>query len=58
MQMYTATALLNVSEQERRQALVDFALPKNIEKLRTDLEKYRIVYDVWFPESTLLSPVQ
>ena len=45
--------LLNVSEQERRQALVDFALPKNIEKLRTDLEKYRIVYDVWFPESTL-----
>ena len=46
-------SLLNVSEQERRQALVDFALPKNIEKLRTDLEKYRIVYDVWFPESTL-----
>lgn len=45
--------LLNVSEQERRQALVDFALPKNIDKLRTDLEKYRIVYDVWFPESTL-----
>lgn len=33
--------------------LVDFALPKNIEKLRTDLEKYRITYDVWFPESTL-----
>ena len=46
-------SLLNVSEQERRQALVDFALPKNIEKLRTDLEKLRIVYDVWFPESTL-----
>ena len=45
--------LLNCSEQERRQALVDFALPKNIEKLRTDLEKYRITYDVWFPESTL-----
>ena len=46
-------SLLNCSEQERRQALVDFALPKNIEKLRTDLEKYRITYDVWFPESTL-----
>lgn len=45
--------LLNLSEAERRQALVDFALPKNIEKLRTDLEKYRITYDVWFPESTL-----
>lgn len=45
--------LLNLSEAKRRQALVDFALPKNIEKLRTDLEKYRITYDVWFPESTL-----
>lgn len=45
--------LLNLSSEERRQALVDFALPKNIEKLRTDLSKYRIEYDVWFPESTL-----
>ena len=45
--------LLNISSEERRQALVDFALPKNIEKLRTDLSKYRIEYDVWFPESTL-----
>lgn len=45
--------LLNVSTEERRQALVDFALPKNIEKLRADLSKYRIEYDVWFPESTL-----
>ena len=46
-------SLLNVSAEERRQALVDFALPKNIAKLRADLEKYRIVYDVWFPESSL-----
>ncbi len=38
---------------ERRKALVDFALPKNIEKMKTDLEKYRIHYDVWFRESTL-----
>lgn len=45
--------LLNLSSEERRRALVDFALPKNIEKLRTDLSKYRIEYDVWFPESTL-----
>ncbi len=41
------------SEQERRKALVDFALPKNIEGLHTDLEKYRITYDTWFNESTL-----
>ena len=46
-------ALLNVSEEERRKALVEFALPMNVAKLKSDLEKYRIVYDVWFPESTL-----
>ncbi len=40
---------------ERRKALVEYALPLNIEKMRADLEKYRITYDVWFPESTLHS---
>ncbi len=38
---------------ERRRALVDFALPKNIEGLRQDLEKYRITYNTWFRESSL-----
>ena len=33
--------------------MVAYALPKNIEGLKTDLEKYRITYDVWFRESTL-----
>ncbi len=37
----------------RRQALVDYALPLNIEALRTTLERYRIRYDVWFKESSL-----
>lgn len=37
----------------RRKALVDFALPKNIEGLERDLLKYRIKYDRWFRESTL-----
>ncbi len=41
------------SEEERRAALVAFALPKNIKGLETDLMKYRIVYDNWFRESTL-----
>lgn len=41
------------SEEERRAALVEFALPKNIEGLRTDLAKYRITYDTWFKESSL-----
>ena len=39
--------------EERRKALVDFALPKNIEGLESDLKKYRIVYDNWFKESSL-----
>lgn len=44
---------VNSSDDERKKALVDYALPKNIEKLKTDLQKYRINYDVWFRESTL-----
>ena len=39
--------------EERRQALCDFALPKNIKGLETDLLKYRITYDWWFRESEL-----
>lgn len=46
-------SLLEVSPEERRKALVGYALPKNVAKLKEDLEKYRIVYDVWFPESSL-----
>ncbi len=38
---------------QRRNALVDYALPKNIEGLERDLKKYRITYDKWFRESTL-----
>lgn len=39
--------------QERRNALVAYALPKNIAGLEADLGKYRIKYDKWFRESTL-----
>ncbi len=45
--------LLNVSSQERKQSLVDFALPKNIAKMQSDMAKYRINYDKWFFESQL-----
>ncbi len=44
---------VKADEAERRAALVEFALPKNIAALKTDLEKYRIYYDVWFHESEL-----
>lgn len=38
---------------DRRKALVDFALPKNIAGLEADLLQYRIKYDKWFKESSL-----
>lgn len=42
---------LEKSEEERRKALVDFALPKNIDNMKATLSKYRIEYDKWFNES-------
>ncbi len=39
--------------EERKSALVEFALPQNIAGLESDLKKYRIIYDKWFKESTL-----
>ncbi len=44
---------MSVSEEERRRALVGYALPLNIEGLERDLLKYKIKYDTWFKESTL-----
>lgn len=44
---------LNVSSDERKQALCDYALPINIANLKKDLQKYRIEYDNWFLESSL-----
>ncbi len=44
---------INKSEDERRKALVDFALPKNIDNMKANMAKYRIEYDTWFKESQL-----
>lgn len=44
---------VNTQSSERRKALVDYALPKNIAGLEKDLGRYRITYDKWFRESTL-----
>lgn len=41
------------TEENRRAALVAYALPINIQGLKDDLAKYRINYDTWFRESTL-----
>jgi len=45
--------LLNKAPEERRKILVDYALPKNIKKIRETLENYGITYDVWFSEKSL-----
>ncbi|MCM1364821.1 MAG: arginine--tRNA ligase [Ruminococcus sp.] len=44
---------MSKSEDERRKALVEFALPKNIDNMKKAMEKYRINYDTWFSELTL-----
>lgn len=44
---------VKADSEQRRQALCDFALPKNIKGLEQDLAKYRIHYDRWFKESEL-----
>lgn len=45
--------LLEKSEEEREDALVEYALPLNIAALKKTLSDYGINYDVWFSESTL-----
>ncbi len=40
-------------EETCKAALIEYALPLNIEGLERDLKKYRIVYDNWYRESTL-----
>ena len=38
---------------ERRKAMTDFAIPRNIQGLHDDLLRYRVEYDHWFHESSL-----
>jgi len=45
--------LLNVSEQERQSELAQFGLSRNLPKMKTDLQRYKINYDLWFLESDL-----
>ena len=45
--------LLDMTAEERFDAIVGFGLPHNIAKMQRDLERYKIHYDVWFRESTL-----
>ena len=45
--------LLEASEDDRRKALVEFALPKNIATMKAAMAKYRIDYNTWFSELSL-----
>ncbi len=38
---------------ELRSAMIDFCLPKNIAKMKSDLERYNVNFDIWFSEKTL-----
>ena len=45
--------LVNKDSTKRKKVLVDYALPKNIDKMQSDMKRYRINFDNWFFESTL-----
>ncbi len=45
--------VINLDKDEVVSRLVEFGLEKNIARMQLDLEKYKIVYDKWFRESTL-----
>ena len=36
-----------------KEAIVAFGLPRNVQKLKDDMAKYRVHYDVWFSEQQL-----
>ncbi len=44
---------INTASEERKKVFVDFALPRNIARIREGLESYGISFDVWFSEQTL-----
>ncbi|MCL2106837.1 MAG: arginine--tRNA ligase [Oscillospiraceae bacterium] len=46
-------AYLQKEDASRREALVSYALPKNINAMRGYMDTYRIQYDTWFRESAL-----
>lgn len=46
-------SLLDASPEERRKALSDYGVEKNILRMKEDLYRYGVEFDVWFRESTL-----
>ncbi len=44
---------INTDSEERKKVFVNFALPRNIARIKEGLESYGIHFDVWFSEQTL-----
>ena len=44
---------LNCSPEERQKAFIAYGIPRNIERMKRDLERYRIQFDRWFLETDL-----
>ncbi|MCD8117684.1 MAG: arginine--tRNA ligase [Oscillospiraceae bacterium] len=44
---------LHMPAQERQKAFIDYGIPKNIQRMRDDLERYGIRFDRWFLETEL-----
>ena len=46
-------AYLAMDADARRKAFIDYGIPRNIERMRQDLGRYRITFDKWFLETDL-----
>jgi arginyl-tRNA synthetase len=44
---------LNIEQDERRKAFVEYALARNLKKIKSDLENYGVEFDNWFSEKSL-----
>ena len=44
---------MSLDTEARRKAFIDYGIPRNIERMRRDLERYRIRFDRWFLETDL-----
>ncbi len=44
----------NDDKEKRKRAIIDYALPKNIQAMKDHVKKYNIEYDVWFSEKEML----
>ena len=44
---------MELSSEARQKAFIEYGIPRNIERMKTDLARYRIQFDRWFLETDL-----